>query len=133
MRLYLIVNRYSMGVQAGIQGLHVIPELYEKYNGMFPTSEATKLSTWAQDHKTVMLLRSFGGHDSIAELQEKIAPLARNLALPFAVFHESAMRNCATAFGIVVPTEYYETPFDDLGDGDLMQIRDIIGQFPFAV
>lgn len=133
MRLYLIVNRYSMSVQAGIQGMHVIPELYEKFlNPKWNRAYLSNLSDWARNHKTIMLLRTFGGDESIEELYEKIAPPAKGLQMPFALFREGAMRNCATAVGVVVPTAYYSHPIEELS-GDLLTLRETLSPFPFAI
>lgn len=133
MRLYLVVNRYSMSVQAGIQGMHVIPELYEKFKKpKWDPAFAENLSDWACNHKTIMLLRTFGGDESVEELYEKIAPSAKGLQMPFALFREGAMRNCATAVGVVVPTAYYSHPIEELS-GDLLTLRETLSPFPFAI
>lgn len=132
MRLYLIANRYSLGIQAGIQAMHVIPELYEKFQSpKWDPQFGETLSLWARKHKTVMVLRTFGGDESIEELYTEIAKPARELKLPFALFRESALRNSATACGIVVPTAYYSHPVEELDLG-LQNIHAALDKFPFA-
>jgi len=133
MRLYLVVCRYSIAIQAGIQAMHVIPEMYEKY--LKPVSKnvlpRTKLQDWAQNHKTVMVMRTFGGHDSVQDLFIELASPATSMNLPFAMFYEGAMNNAATAVGIVVPTEYYSTPVEEQNEF-LQSIHASLDKFPFA-
>lgn len=132
MRLYLIVNRYSLGIQAGIQALHVVPKLYEKLRSPKWDPEYSKnLSDWACNHETVMVLRTFGGHDSIEELYPAIAAPARELKMPFAIFREAALRNSSTAVGVVVPTAYYSHPVEELSE-PLQKLHAALDQFPFA-
>lgn len=132
MRLYLIANRYSLGIQAGIQAMHVIPELYEKFKSpKWAPAYSETLSDWAVNHKTVMVLRTFGGDESIEDLYAEIAAPARSLKLPFALFREGALRNSATACGVVVPTAYYSHPVEELSE-DLQKLRAALDKFPFA-
>lgn len=133
MRLYLVSTRYSMGIQAGIQAMHAIPELYEKFlntNVWDPCFLAT-LREWAQKHKTIMHLRTFGGNDSVEQGYQSVADAARDLKLPFALFREPELRNTATSFAVVVPTSYYETPTEEL-EGSMKDLYDTLSKYPFA-
>jgi len=105
MRLYLIVNSYSIGIQAGIQGAHVIPELYEKYlnTDVWCPTYLERLREWAQRGKTIVVLKGPGGNDEMETLYEDLSYLARAEKLPYALFREGALRNSCTAIGIVVP------------------------------
>ena len=129
MRLYLIVNRYCLGIQAGIQAAHVIPELYEKYRS--EGIEDSQLCDWATDHKTVVVLRTLGGHDSVMSLYEALNNVAAPNAFPIAKFHEGELNDSATAVGILLPTEYYTTPKEFLS-GSLLEIHSLIGNLPLA-
>ncbi len=137
MRLYLVVNRYSIAIQAGIQAMHVIPELYEKYTNPVNNIHrrhpdfARNLSRWATHYKTVIVLRSFGGHDSIEYLYSAIGTPCDEQKIPHALFRESELRDTATAFGLVVPTEYHAKPFEDLNP-DLQAIHEVLDKLPFA-
>ena len=133
MRLYLVSTRYSMGIQAGIQAMHAIPELYEKFlnTDVWDSKFLATLREWAQKHKTIMHLRTFGGNDSIEELYETVSKPARALKLPYALFREAELRNSATSVGVVVPTSYYETPFEELSP-ELQELKAALDRFPFA-
>jgi hypothetical protein len=121
-----------MGIQAGIQAMHVIPELYEKFkNEKWDAAYSENLSDWARNHKTIMHLRTFGGNDSIEELYPLIAEPARALKLPFAIFREPELRNTATACGVVVPTEYYSVPEEERSEA-IQQLHNALDKFPFA-
>jgi hypothetical protein len=121
-----------MGIQAGIQAMHVIPELYEKFkNPKWFAAYSENLSEWATKHKTIMHLRTFGGNDSIEELYPLIAAPARALNLPFAIFREPELRNTATACGVVVPTEYYSVP-EEQRDYEIQQLHNALDKLPFA-
>lgn len=130
MRLYLIVNRYSMGIQAGIQAMHVIPEMYEKYSG-FRNRERNNLKEWANCHKTIMVLRTFGGHDSVSDLFDALLPITNKLGLPIDIFFEPELQDTATAVGIVVPTEYYDVPVEEQSQ-DMFDLHTLLDKFPFA-
>lgn len=107
MRFYSAGNFYLSSIQQGIQGAHVLGELFTKY-GENTTGGGYSLFDWARNHKTMICLN--GGNAS--SLREFYALLhsADNKYLPYAKFHEDeqSLDNAMTCVGVVVPARIYE-------------------------
>jgi hypothetical protein len=107
MRLYTAGNFYLSSIQQGIQGAHVLAELFTKY-GENTTGGGYSLFDWARNHKTMICLN--GGNAS--SLREFYALLhsSDNKYLPYAKFHEDeqSLDNAMTCVGVVVPARIYD-------------------------
>ena len=106
MRAYFFGNYYLSSIQQGIQAAHCLAEMFVLYTS---GQTAHRLHTWAQEHKTMILLN--GGND--AELREKyntLQFLCSELQYPCAIFTEDVdSLNCAcTCVGFVVPEKIYK-------------------------
>lgn len=111
MRAYFFGNMYLSSIQQGIQSAHVTAELFYKYqigSGSYKCDQYNQLMTWAQKHKTMILLNA-GYSDELHSLQECF--LNKNNPYPWAHVHESqeALDGAFTSIGIVVPERIYET------------------------
>lgn len=106
-RMYCIVNQYIAGIHAGIQSAHAIADLLVKYDGKGSTNQQVLARTWAEEHKTIIVLD--GGYQS--NLQS-IYDLAGKLgSIPSAAFCEEqkALNGAMTAVAMVLP-EYMYSP-----------------------
>ena len=105
MRLYSLTNLYTGGIHAGIQTAHMVHELFYELN-----DDVTQrvLDTWAQEHKTIIVLQA-GYHENIERCYYEFERLGGVLSLPYSGFRESkeALNNAWTAAGIVVPERIY--------------------------
>jgi hypothetical protein len=115
MRLYTFTNMYTEGIHAGIQSLHVLGELVNKYprNHLLGADPAKDQATnvlydWLENHKTVYVYD--GGLASMLwDRYQELRECANALKLPIARFYESkeALNGALTCVGIVVPDQYY--------------------------
>lgn len=106
MRAYFFTNMYLSSIQQGIQPLHVLAEMYNKYVSPDPGPEYFILDRWARDHKTVICLNA-GYSDEIRKLIALFED-PRN-PFPWAFFREGndALDGALTSVGIVLPEEVY--------------------------
>lgn len=120
MRTYTFSMFYLASIQAGIQSLHVVAEMFIKYrmpNGVdIKGSHADQLYTWATDHKTVVLLN---GGDAEALNDMRTFLHEPDNPYPHAFFEESlgAMNGCLTSVGIVLPERMYDADSTRVGHG----------------
>ena len=106
MRAYFFGNMYLSSIQQGIQAGHVIAEFFVDYPETLTEkmSDAGKLLwTWAQDHKTVILLN--GGYSENLHRLCEFFDNYENHLYPWAYFHEGkdALDGALTCVGIVLP------------------------------
>lgn len=110
MRAYFFGNMYLSSIQQGIQALHVVSDMFVKYQSHQPEFTETKnmLYEWAEDHKTVVLLNA-GYSESIRELIEFFNHPAN--PYPFCEFYEdgAALDGALTSIGIILPKKIYES------------------------
>lgn len=66
MKVYVLVNQYMVGIQAGIQALHAVSAMWN-----IADLRDTKLTEWENEHKTVILLNG-GGQTSLKDFLRKI-------------------------------------------------------------
>lgn len=115
MRLYTFTNYYLSSIQQGIQPLHVVGELFVKYEDReSATQQRHVLYKWAREHKTVICLNG-GAAADIVEIYNALAlRIAPVLRLPFADFHEDeySLSGIRTSVGIVIPKHIYDPVFD---------------------
>lgn len=105
LRAYFFVNQYISGIHAGIQSLHALSEVHNKYYGT-ATQEEAMLRDWEANHKTVIVLE--GGYQSrLEELLVQFSEIQHNY--PFASFREEKdALNCAmTAVCIILPEQVF--------------------------
>lgn len=105
LRAYFFVNQYISGIHAGIQSLHALSEVHNKYYGT-ATQEEAMLRDWESNHKTVIVLE--GGYQSrLEELLVQFSGINHNY--PFASFREEKdALNCAmTAVCIILPEQVF--------------------------
>lgn len=110
MRLYTFCNQYLSSIQNGIQSLHVVSEMFVKYNRDDNSLESMQqiiLQEWATHHKTVVLLNAGYSeelHNLIDFLNSKENPY------PWGSFFEGidALDGALTCVGIVLPEKIYE-------------------------
>ena len=106
MRGYFLTNMYLSPIQRGIQSAHCIHDMYETYlgTGRFQPG-AELLHTWAQDHKTMIVLN--GGTSD--ELQAMFDFLMRNIEdYPFEKFNEPGIGGALTCVGIILTQRMVE-------------------------
>lgn len=117
MRAYFFTNMYLSSIQQGIQPLHVVGDMFVKYNEMnrlaasYQGSEPTTmqwdiLMRWAREHKTVICLNAGYSqeiHDLVKILESPDNPF------PWAYFNEGndALDGALTSVGIILPEEVY--------------------------
>ncbi len=124
LRLYTFGNFYLSPIQQGIQALHVLGELNNKYaesQTTFPSNpenpypelaanHGAVLRDWQRNHKTVICLKG-GTSVDLAATYEWIAANEPNFGfnIPFARFYEDAgLGNILTNVGAVIPEEIYD-------------------------
>ena len=106
-RFYAFGNYYLSSIQQGIQALHVVTEMFTKYE--YDSTEYKQLHNWANKHKTVVLLN--GGNakalkDMYALFNEWVQ---EGMTFPFAKFNEDmqSLDGALTSTGIVLPAYIY--------------------------
>lgn len=124
MRAYFFGNMYLSSIQQGIQALHCLGEMHNKYSPnlgandvgievcMQPSTQLCQLRTWEEEHKTVVLL-SAGFSEEIRDLHTFFfdnAGADGDNYFPFAAFHEGedALDGALTCTGIVLPQHIYD-------------------------
>lgn len=70
MKVYVLVNSYMIGIQAGIQALHAVSDMWSRTTN----SPESRLRAWEKDHKTVILLNG-GGQPQLEEYLNTISSL----------------------------------------------------------
>jgi|688.fasta_scaffold330350_3 hypothetical protein len=107
MRAYFLTNMYLSSIQHGIQSLHALQEINNKYG---TTNEL--LVDWAENHKTAIVLN--GG---TSEQMANIVNLLNNETneYPWAIFNEPSIDNALTSIGIIVPDTIYGRERSDFG------------------
>lgn len=113
MRAYFFGNMYLSSIQQGIQAGHVIGDMFAKYmptqdldSSHADTVKLETLRTWADDHKTMILLNA-GYGANIRSLNLRFRLKAN--PYPFAMFceEEAALDGAATSIGIILPEHIY--------------------------
>ena len=109
MRAYFFCNFYLSSIQQGIQSAHCMHEMFTKYRDVNTEPQTSVLYDWANNHKTMIVLNG-GDSQSIAELYELLAPLAKEGFFPFAKFSEDerSLNNALTCVGVVLPESIYD-------------------------
>ncbi|AUR85791.1 peptidyl-tRNA hydrolase [Vibrio phage 1.081.O._10N.286.52.C2] len=92
MKAYCFVNRYCIGIQAGIQAAHALVRLGE----MRDDSGAYK--KWANEEETLCVL-SASDHDHLANIEMTIKEM--DLDIPVASFQEAGLNNSLTAVAFI--------------------------------
>lgn len=123
MRAYFFGNMYLSSIQQGIQALHCLGEMHNKYDDKYVANDVGKeycrvvdtqlamLRQWEEEHKTVVLLNA-GFSSEILDLYEFFADgvIEGENYFPFAMFNEGqdALEGATTCVGIVLPEHIYE-------------------------
>ena len=106
MRAYFFGNMYLSSIQQGIQAGHVISEMFCEYDNPSHNEASNTLRTWADDHKTMILLN--GGY---LETMEDLWRFFENYKNPYPIakFHEGldSLGGVLTSVGIVLPEKIY--------------------------
>ena len=137
MRLYSITNMYLSSIQQGIQTQHSTVELFIKYripagttgivNGA--TKPLAKIETWADLHKTTIVLNG-GMHHNLVELLELMEGMVKEKGwdhIPFAPFYEPGLNNALTSISIIMNEQCIEF-MSQIRDTDAQSIeRENIG------
>ena len=128
MRLYTAGNYYLSSIQQGIQGAHVLGELFTKY-GENTTGGGYYLYDWARNHKTMICLN--GGNASALREFYALLQSPGNKLLPYAKFHEDeqSLDNAMTCVGVVVPARIYEA---DLEMGIQLVAQNLLTAWEYA-
>jgi len=111
MRAYFFVNNlYIRELQWGLQSLHCLGELHNKY--LPDSGEAYEtLRDWEQNYKTVIFYGA-GNAAGLNDVYNKFCDIDKfnGLLYPFAKFHEDeeSLGGCITSVGIVLPAKVYE-------------------------
>lgn len=110
-RMYVIVNQYISGIQAGIQAAHAACRLVHNYStNVDPDDCRVKLmKQWVTKDETMILLN--GGYQKAMYdfTDEFILPIADEI--PFTYFHEEqhALNGALTAIAFVLPEKLWNT------------------------
>jgi len=98
-------------IHTGIQTVHGMHELYEKYLNC--DSIMPKISDWAKNHKTLILLNG-GMQPQLRETIQLFTDVFELLHLPFASFHEEndSLNGTLTTVVSVIPEEIYNYPVE---------------------
>ena len=97
MRGYFLTNMYLSPIQCGIQAAHCMHDMFVTYK-RFNNEASDKLWTWAEHHKTMIVLN--GGTDE--DLQAVYDFMMKNIEdYPFELFHEPGIGNALTCVGVV--------------------------------
>lgn len=113
MRVYVLVNQYMMGIQAGIQALHAVSDMWAV---AAPGEPETRLMTWELDHMTVILLNG-GGQQ---ELMRYIGLIKDNLTNHFGLAREDEGLNYA-----ITAISFLADPADPNYDTLMELIKDL--------
>ena len=119
MRAYFFGNMYLSSIQQGIQALHCLGEMHNKYDVALgpgdigqehctePSTQLCQLRHWEEQHKTVVLLNA-GFSEEIRDLHTFFHN--EQNVYPFASFAEGedALDGALTCTGIILPMEIYE-------------------------
>ena len=106
MRAYFLTNMYLSSIQNGIQSLHCLHEMYNKYILAQQSTEFQTLDNWSRNHKTVIVLNGgMSGQDPAHNDLERIEFMFNNRdnIYPWASFREPSIGNALTCVGIVLP------------------------------
>ena len=119
-RLYTFVaNHYLSPLQHGLQTAHVVGELSAQFAGSYGEA-GNAFRLWAGKDKTIIICGA-GNHQGVLDCFAEIQRTASSLGLPHTLFREDevSMNGMATACGVVVPEEYWNTqPLrEDYADG----------------
>lgn len=109
MRAYFWGNMYMSSIQQGIQSLHCLSEMYQKYtDSIVNTEQREALFEWGLTYKTVIVLNA--GEMSALEKVESLIESIDNPSYAWASWRESAdAMNCAlTSVGIILPERMYK-------------------------
>lgn len=111
MRAYFFVNNlYMRELQWGLQSLHCLGELHNKYEEQNEV-EYNVLREWERDHKTVIFLGA-ANVAGLLEVYQTFEEMSRfsDLPYPFAKFEEDeqSLNSAITSVGIVIPAKIYD-------------------------
>lgn len=123
MKAYFLTNQYLSSIQHGIQSLHCLQEINNKY-----LDEHKVLTEWATNYKTVVILN--GG--CYAQMQAVVKLLEHDEnELPWATFQEPSLGNVLTSIGIIVPEYIYGRERYDIGSFEY-ELYNLLRQSPTA-
>ncbi len=128
-RLYsFVAGLYLSDLQKGLQTAHVVSEIASNYVnlGGKPHPAFQKFTHWATTDKTIIILNALnqqGVLDAYAAIQQwERSRVFQEFPFPHALFREDeqSMNGMATACGIVLPENIYDTRFyeDPCGNPD---------------
>ena len=112
MRAYFFVNNlYMRELQWGLQSLHCLGELHNKYlPNVASATQYAMLRDWEQNHKTVIFLGA-GNVEGLNTVYNHFRELERftDFKYPFARFNEDeqSLNNAITSVGIILPESVY--------------------------
>jgi hypothetical protein len=113
-RLYAFVaNHYLSPLQCGLQTAHVVGSMAVEYkNHGGPLSKGGEaFFDWAESDKTIIICGA-GNHKGVLDCFTELRRTAFSaLSLPVSLFNEDeqSMNGMATACGVIVPQQYWDT------------------------
>lgn len=109
MKVYVLVNQYMMGIQAGIQALHAVSHMWVLHH----QTKSYDLVKWQDWHKTVILLNG-GGHNQLFNYYNDIKELEFSNHYGLAR-EDDGLNNAITAVAVLAdPNHPYYTQLMDL-------------------
>lgn len=116
-RLYsFVAHHYLSPLQCGLQTAHVVGEL-SNLNRIAEGKQKEAYELWAGLDKTIIICGA-GNHEGVISCWANMVQYARDLKLPVALFNEDerSMNRMATACGVIVPQQLWDTTYEkDLG------------------
>lgn len=110
-KTYCIVNRYYMGIQAGIQAAHAMHALAgADYSGREYLSHVEKLrDEWLLDPEGIPMcvVKAPGGHGAVLDYYHDITYQYQD-QFPMALFIERANNDSASCIAVALPEEYWD-------------------------
>lgn len=98
-RGYFVVNRYMLGLQAGIQAGHCAAELVHEHHSN------SVVKQWVTKDKVMIVLHG-GGHSDL----RKLFKISQKMKIPSSIFHEGLedLNGAATCVGMVLSDSLVE-------------------------
>lgn len=110
MRAYFFNNMYLTGIHNGIQAGHALDQLWStltEHKGKLTKAAEKKfamLREFSAKHNTWIILKH-GDHEALMDFYKF---MARQTVLPFTMFQEPGLNQCATSVVVIVPERLYD-------------------------
>ena len=110
-KTYCIVNRYYMGIQAGIQAahaMHALAGIDYSQNDSFAGVEDLR-NEWLKDAEGIPMcvVKAPGGHGAVLDFYHVLAYQYQDV-FPMALFIERANNDSASCIAVALPEEYWD-------------------------